>query len=172
MLRLLTPDLRVARVDEIDAELLGRLGVGSLLLDVDCTLKRYCGDAMSEDVIAWVETLRAAGIGLCLVSNGRGARVQPVADRLRIPFVAPALKPLPCGCRSAVARMSFDPRRTAMVGDQLFADVVAGRLAGLRTILVDPINPEDEPWYTRLKRPLERFLVRRFAHARTSPAEP
>ena len=45
--------------------------------------------------------------------------------------------------------------RTAMVGDQVFADVMAGRLAGVFTILVRPIHPEDEPWFTRWKRPWE-----------------
>ncbi len=48
-----------------------------------------------------------------------------------------------------------------MVGDQLFADVVSGRLAGLACILVRPIHPEQEPWFTRMKRPLERFLLNR-----------
>ena len=28
-----------------------------------------------------------------------------------------------------------------MVGDQLFADIMAGRLAGIRTILVKPMHP-------------------------------
>jgi predicted HAD superfamily phosphohydrolase YqeG len=34
-------------------------------------------------------------------------------------------------------------------------------LAGIRTILVTPIHPEDEPWFTRLKRRPERFLLSR-----------
>ena len=50
-----------------------------------------------------------------------------------------------------------------MVGDQVFADILAGRLAGLKTILVDPIHPEEEPWFTRLKRPPERWVLRRTA---------
>lgn len=163
MTRLFKPDVRLHRVDEIDAALLGGLGVNAMLLDIDCTLKEYRGSTISDRIVAWVEAIRAAGIGLCLVSNGRRARVLPVAQRLGLPFVALASKPLPRGCRAALARMGFDPRRTAMVGDQLFTDVVAGRLAGLVTILVDPIRPEQEPWYTRLKRPLERLLVRSVA---------
>ena len=75
--------------------------------------------------------------------------------------MARALKPFPFRLRRAVRRMGFLPEQTAMVGDQLFADVMAGRLAGLRTILVSPIHPEDEPWFTRLKRPAERLLLRR-----------
>ena len=45
-----------------------------------------------------------------------------------------------------------------MVGDQLFADVLAGRLAGLYTILVRPTSA-DEPWFTSVKRPLERRML-------------
>ena len=69
------------------------------------------------------------------------------------------MKPLPLGCRRAIREMGFEASRTAMVGDQLFADIVAGRLAGLTTILVDPIHPEEEPWFTRLKRGPEGWLV-------------
>jgi predicted HAD superfamily phosphohydrolase YqeG len=43
----------------------------------------------------------------------------------------------------------------------VFADVMAARAAGLRSILVRPIHPEEEPWFTRLKRPLERLVMRR-----------
>jgi len=46
------------------------------------------------------------------------------------------------------------------VGDQLFADVMAGRLTGLSSLLVRAIHPEEEPWFTRWKRPPERVLLR------------
>jgi predicted HAD superfamily phosphohydrolase YqeG len=64
-------------------------------------------------------------------------------------------------CKAAIRRLAFDPRTTAMVGDQIFADVMAGRLAGIRCILVRPIHPEEEPWFTRLKRPWERIVLAR-----------
>ncbi|HLA86202.1 MAG TPA: YqeG family HAD IIIA-type phosphatase [Thermoguttaceae bacterium] len=167
MPRILTPDLRVHRVEEIDPVLLGRLRIESLLLDIDCTLKPYRDPHVPIGILDWIGTLRRAGVGLCLVSNGRDARVEPVARRLGLPFVATAMKPFPYGCRTAMARLGFDRQRTAMVGDQVFADVMAGRLAGVFTILVDPICPEQEPWYTRLKRPLERLYVRGVVHEPT-----
>ena len=46
-----------------------------------------------------------------------------------------------------------------MVGDQLFADILAGNLARVRTILVRAIHPEEEPWFTRLKRGPERWIL-------------
>jgi len=160
MFRWLTPHVRVESVLDLSVERLRALGYDALLLDVDCTLKSYRGDTVSAEVAAWLEGLRSAGIGLCLVSNGRGKRIGELAAKLAIPFVAKALKPFPYACRAAVAKLGFDPRRTALVGDQLFADVLAARWAGLGAILVRPIHPEEEPWYTRLKRPLERFFLR------------
>jgi predicted HAD superfamily phosphohydrolase YqeG len=58
-------------------------------------------------------------------------------------------------------KLNAVPSETAMVGDQLFADILAGRLAGIRTIHVRPIHPEEEPFFTRLKRGPERFIFRR-----------
>lgn len=155
------PHVHVHSVVELDVERLRQLDIDALLLDADCTLKEYHAEEVTTEVRAWLESLRAAGVGLCLVSNGRGPRIARLAERLGLPFVATAMKPLPRGCLAAIAQHGFDPRRTAMVGDQVFADIMAGRLARLMTILVDPIHPEQEPWFTRLKRPLERLVVRR-----------
>jgi HAD superfamily phosphatase (TIGR01668 family) len=137
------------------------LGLEALLLDVDCTLKRFRDEEPAPEVVAWLDELRRGGIGLCLVSNGLDGRVRRFAEKLDLPYVSKALKPFPLGCRAALRKMKFLPSRTAMVGDQLFADVMAARLAGLTSILVRPIHPEDEPWFTRLKRGPERWLLRR-----------
>lgn len=160
MLRLFVPHLRVESVCQLSVSRLRNLGLDALLLDVDCTLKRYGDDEPTPEVTAWLDELRTGGIGLCLVSNGLGGRVRRFAEKLELPFVSKALKPLPLGCRAAVRKMKFQPSCTAMVGDQLFADVMAARLSGLTSILVRPIHPEEEPWFTRLKRIPERYLLR------------
>ena len=160
MLRFIAPHVRVESVCQLSLERLRELGLEALLLDVDCTLKRYRDREVTPEVAAWLEELRSGGIGLCLVSNGLGNRIRRFAEKLDLPFVAKALKPFPFRLRATVRRLSFPPSRTAMVGDQLFADVMAGRLAGLKSILVRPIHPEQEPWFTRLKRRPERLLLR------------
>jgi HAD superfamily phosphatase (TIGR01668 family) len=161
MFHIFVPHLRVKSVSQLSLSRLRSLELEALLLDVDCTLKRYSGEEAAPEVEAWLEELRQGGIGLCLVSNGMGGRVRRFAEKLELPFVSKALKPFPMGCRAAVRKMRFQPSRTAMVGDQLFADVMAARLAGLKSILVEPIHPEDEPWFTRLKRVPERYFLRR-----------
>ena len=161
MLRLVVPHLRVESVRELTPDRLRELGLDALLLDVDCTLARYRAANVDAEVADWLEELRRRAIGLCLVSNGFGGRIGLIAERLGLPFCAKAFKPFPFRLKATVRKMGFQPQRTAMVGDQLFADVIAGRLAGLTSILVRPIHPEDEPWYTRIKRAPERLLLRR-----------
>ena len=161
MFRLLTPTYRVNSVAELTPERLRSLGLESLLLDADCTLKRYGSEECAPGVAQWLDALRLAGIGLCLVSNGMGHRIGRFAGRLGLPYIAKAFKPLPAGIRRAMGQMGFQPRYTAMVGDQVFADIAAGNWAGLTTILVEAIHPEEERWFTRFKRGPEKWLLRR-----------
>jgi hypothetical protein len=159
MLTVITPHLFLASVLDLDAARLRLLGVEGLLLDLDGTLKDYRAEEIPESVQNWVAGLLTSGIRVCLISNGRAPRIGRFAAMLGVPFVAKAFKPLPRGCHRAVNLLGLESRRVAMVGDQVFADILAGRLAGLLTILVPPTHP-DEPWFTRLKRPLERRVLR------------
>lgn len=161
MLHLLVPDARVESVLDLDVGRLRRMGLEALLVDVDGTLKNYRAESLRPGVRAWLESLVQAGFRVCLLSNGLSPRIGRLAAGLGLPFVSQACKPLPFGCRRAMRRLKADGPRTAVVGDQLFADVLAARLAGLRSILVRPFRPEEEPWFTRIKRPLERLVLRR-----------
>lgn len=159
MLRFVRPDMFLDSVLELDAASLRELGLDHLLLDMDCTLKDYHAPEISAEVRDWAAALQAENITLCILSNGRPQRIGRLADTLGVPFVAKAYKPFPFRCRQALGRLGFDRNRTAVIGDQLFADVLAGRLAGLFTILVRPTSLL-EPWFTRVKRPAERVVLR------------
>lgn len=159
MLHLLTPHLRVESVLNLTINRLAELEINSLLLDVDCTLKRYHETDVQPEIAQWINTMKAGEIGCCIISNGLSHRIKHFADKVGLPFVDQALKPFPCGVYKALNKMAFDPNRTAIVGDQIFADVLAGRLAGIKCILVKPIHPEEEPCFTRLKRPPERLWL-------------
>lgn len=160
MLRLITPHLRLPGVLDLEAGRLRSLGLEGLLLDVDGTLKDHGAAGIDEAVVDRIRAWRSAGLRICLLSNGGGRRISRLARRLEVPHVARACKPFPFGCRAGLGVLGLDRRRVAIVGDQLFADVLAGRLAGLITILVTPTSPV-EPWFTRLKRPLERRVLLR-----------
>ena len=159
-MRLLKPDIYVERVVDVSAQYLQSRGLNGLLLDMDGTLKNFHDIAVATHVVDWMNDLRKSGIRLCLLSNGRSKRIARLAAALDVPFVAEALKPFPFGCRKAIQKLELAKHEVAFAGDQLFADHLAGRLAGLFTILVRPTSLE-EPWFTKLKRPLESVFTRR-----------
>lgn len=156
------PHFLINSVVEITPEQLGELGINNLLLDVDCTLKRYLEQEPTPEVWNWLRLMKSNGVNLCLLSNGVGSRIANFAQRVDLPFVAKACKPFPKGCKRALKVFNFKPEETALVGDQIFADVMAGRLCGLRTFRVAPISPEEEYWFTRIKRPFEKVVLRSF----------
>jgi predicted HAD superfamily phosphohydrolase YqeG len=58
-----------------------------------------------------------------------------------------------------MARMGVGPEQTVIVGDQIFTDILAGNLAGVRTILVRPQSRRDL-WYTQIFRLGESLVLR------------
>ncbi|NLS94529.1 MAG: YqeG family HAD IIIA-type phosphatase [Planctomycetaceae bacterium] len=171
MPRIFRPYHCVETVTDLTLDRLRELNLDALLLDVDCTLKRYRDTGVSQEVGEWLGALRQAGIGLCLVSNGRGRRIEQFAASVDLPFVAKACKPFPWGLKKAMREHGFHRERTAMVGDQLLADIVAGNLAGLTTVLVRAVHPEEEQWFTRVKRPPERWLLRVMGLGKSSSSD-
>jgi HAD superfamily phosphatase (TIGR01668 family) len=107
----------------------------------------------------WLDQMRSAGIGLHLISNGRGKRIKQFSDYVQVPFIAPAMKPLPFAIRRVLREMNYDKKSTAMVGDQLFTDILAGKFAGVLTVLVKPQGENEEPFFARIKRPLEKIFL-------------
>ena len=160
MFKIFRPNYRLLSILQLTPQWLKDHSIASLLLDVDSTIKQYGSPAPVPEVLHWLEEIKQVNVGLCLVSNGRAGRIGKFAKSVDIPFVAPAMKPLAIGCKKAIKKMNFDPSTTAMVGDQIFADVVAANLAGITSILVDPIRPDLEPLWTRIKRPFEAVLLK------------
>lgn len=62
---------------------------------------------------------------------------------------------------ACAARLRVWERKSelAVVGDQIFTDVLCARLAGVTSVLVDPIELETFPFF-RFKRALERLILR------------
>jgi HAD superfamily phosphatase (TIGR01668 family) len=131
----------------------------AVLLDLDNTLVPYrtLGEA-PEGLLEWLQALKEAGVQVILVSNGSRRRVHYWREKLEIPGFGPAGKPW-FGFRKALRRLALTPREVAVVGDQLFTDVLGGNLIGAYTVLVPPLSKK-EMGYTRLVRKLERWVLR------------
>lgn len=154
-----TPSHRYKRVAGISPAALRAAGIRGILLDVDNTLSPHNAPTPEPDAVQWLRELAQSGIAVMIVSNNHAPRVAPFAARLGLPYVSRGAKPLPVGFRRAQRMLGLPRAALAVVGDQLFTDILGGNLAGMTTWLVDPICPETG-WFFRLKRALERPLLR------------
>ena len=133
-------------VFDIDPAALARRGITLLLADLDNTLVPYGVPEPTAEIRAWKETLAAAGVTLFILSNNRHPqRPERFANALGVPFLGHAGKPKPGGFYRAMEQMDRTPAQTAIVGDQIFTDILGGRSAGVLTLLVEPIRLAGNP---------------------------
>ena len=146
--------LPLVNVDELVAD-----GVRLVLLDRDNTCVPRDAAEPPAEVMAWLERAREAGLRLCLVSNNyHSSQVRGSAELMGCEVVDHAMKPLPFALVRAMRLMGSMPGETVMIGDQVFTDVTAGNLAGVRTVLVRPQSRKDL-WYTHVFRVFERLAL-------------
>jgi len=127
-------------VTEIAPSELVERGIRAVLLDLDNTLVGWQRHEVPGDVLQWLQALKNAGLQLYLVSNTRfGRRLTALSQRLGVPYVRRAWKPRRRGFRAALQAMSVEAGETAMIGDQMFTDVLGGNRMGLYTIMVRPM---------------------------------
>lgn len=136
-------------------------GIRALVLDIDNTLEPYENPTPSEGVRAWFSSLAEAGISAAFVSNNGKERVETFNAELgRIAYYK-AKKPFAGKVKRAMREMGVTKEETLFMGDQIFTDVLAARLAGIRVALVPPIKDKTDA-LTRFKRWLERPIMKRF----------
>ena len=149
------------KVEEITIEFLQKNKIKALILDVDNTLIDYQKN-LSKSVEKWAKDLKGQGTKLYILSNTNNKeKVEKVANILGIPYISFAKKPLKSGFLKVQNNLKENPQNIAVVGDQVFTDVIGGNRCNMFTILVDPIDKK-EFWYTVWKRPLEDKIKKNY----------
>ena len=136
----LYPKLYLNSVKEITLQMLEQNNIKGLILDVDNTLIDF-DKKMPEGVKEWAENLKQNNIKLYIVSNSNHKeKVEKTAKTLDIPYTYFAKKPLKGGLNKAKKNMELPSEQIAVVGDQIFTDVIGANRAKMFSILVKPIN--------------------------------
>lgn len=154
---MLHPDHRFQEATEITPEFLAEADIAGVLVDIDNTIVPWRGENLSDEIKTWFKELKVAGIGIVLISNAGGSRAGRMSETLGVPVVAPAKKPFKSGYRRGLEILGLAKKRVAVVGDQIFMDVLGGNRSGVRTILVEPVSRQEFA-ATRLLRQAERLV--------------
>ena len=134
------PKMIVPHLTDVRAEALKARGITFLMLDFDKTIVPYTTDVPTEEMTAWLRQMQRSDIGLCVVSNSRKPRVVRFCERYGLDCVTHAKKPFSRGIRACLARFSLDAAHCALVGDQIYTDVLGANCAGVQSILISAID--------------------------------
>lgn len=158
---LLKPNVKLHGITDITVELLKEYDIKALLLDVDNTMSTHHGTVLTDGLMEWIAAMQESGIKLMVLSNSKRFRIEPFAARIGLPFISLGCKPLPTGYLRGVKALGEKRKNVAIVGDQIFTDILGGNIVGVKSILLTPIKLEDG-WSFKVRRKLEKKLYKRY----------
>ncbi len=160
MLERFFPDTYYESTYSIDFEQYYQDGYRGVIFDIDNTLVPH-GAPADERSIALFKRLKEIGFDSVLLSNNKEPRVAMFNEPIGTNMIWKAGKPLPDNYKKAMELMKTDTSDTLFVGDQLFTDILGAKNAGIKAILVKPMNPKEEIQIV-LKRKLEAIVLRAY----------
>ena len=158
---ILYPNRYIDKVTDIDVKFLEENSIKGLILDVDNTLIDY-DKKMIDGLEQWAEELKKNNIKLCILSNSnKKDKVKKISEVLEVPYFYFAKKPFKFGFKKAKTLLNLENKNIAVVGDQIFTDVLGANRCKMYSILVKPIAEKDI-WITVFKRPLENKIIEKY----------
>lgn len=156
------PSLAIESVTDITTDILKENNIKGLILDIDNTLVPNHVAEADESLMGWIDTMKQAGIKICIVSNASKKRVLLFNNKLKLWTVHRAFKPSVRPFKKACRLMGIENKHVAVIGDQIFTDIYGGNCSGMFTILVKPID-EREGRFVKFKRKFEKRILQQYA---------
>lgn len=160
MISLLKPDYYFNDIFSIDLDLLLKQGIKGIICDIDNTIVPWSEKRVLLEVADWFNAVKNKDFRICLVSNGMDRRVSFFSEELEVPAIGQAVKPTRKAFKLAKDKLGLNSSEIAMIGDQIFTDILGGNRMGFKTILVDPMS-EEELFSTKIIRKLEKLVFER-----------
>lgn len=136
----LLPTMMTRALTDLTPEFLYKRDIRLLMMDFDNTIVPYTTDIPTGKVQRWLDMMGEYDIQLCVVSNSKKPRVQIFCEKYGIDCITHAGKPGIKGISACLYQYGVQEEFAALVGDQIYTDVLAANRAGIRSILVKSIK--------------------------------
>ena len=136
----LLPAYRIDSITGLTVEKLKQHDICLLMLDFDNTIVPYTTNIPTPEMEAWLKTMLASEIQLCVVSNSRNDRVKIFCEKYGMDCITHAKKPFSKGINECLQRYGIPKSQCALAGDQIYTDTLGAGCAGIRGILVRAIQ--------------------------------
>ena len=157
---ILKPDYEAKTVFEVDFDELKASGVTALVFDLDSTVMKSKSGVFSKEAMDLFENLNKDFLLLIASNNKIKEYIENARKQVDFTVVGYANKPNPKIILDFLKNHGVNPENSAIVGDRPLTDILAGKLAGMKTVLVDSKSWFEEPGLTRFVRRLERLVIR------------
>lgn len=156
----LIPDMYQKSIYHINYEKLKDSGIKCLLFDLDNTCVPTKEKNPNKKLIEKFEKLKDLGFKIIIFSNAGRKRLEPFKKALDVDCSYSSRKPLSGKFNKIIKKFGYDLSETAIIGDQLFTDILGGNKVGIKTILINPMSSYDLP-ITKISRMLERNIMKK-----------
>ena len=158
---IIKPDYIFNDVYEIDFEQLKKDGIEALLFDLDSTVMPSKSGIFPKEVLQLFEKLKK-DFKLAIVTNNKNPQyIKKAQNQIDFEVIANAKKPETKAIIKCLNSFPIPPRHAAMIGDRPLTDILAGKFAGMKTVMVDSITRNTEHKIIRFVRAFEKLTVKR-----------
>ena len=158
---ILKPDYNLNSVYDIDFKEIKAWGINAVLFDLDSTVMPSKSGEYPEKVVQMFEDLKQNFVVAIISNNKNKEYISKVQAMSNFTVIGEANKPSPRVMQEFLKSVNIEPSQTVVVGDRPLTDILAGKLLGAKTILVDSITKDIENKPTRIVRALERLTIKK-----------
>ena len=157
------PDMYQKSIYHINYENLLDNGIKCLLFDLDNTCIPFKSKEPNKKLVELFEYLEDMGFKIIIFSNATKKRISPFKKVLNVDCLARAKKPGKRNFLKILKLFNYKLSDVAIIGDQLYKDILGGNRVGIMTILVNPMS-KDDMFFTKLVfRRLEKIKYKKLA---------
>lgn len=156
---IIKPDYNYESIFDIDLNELKRQGIKVILSDLDSTVMPSKSGEFPPKVMEWISNLRK-DFDFVIISNNKSEKyINKARSQCDFEVIGFANKPSSKIMKQYLDKKGFSPKNAVMIGDRPLTDILAGKLLGCKTILVDSITKDTEKPVVRFVRWLERLFI-------------
>ena len=155
---ILRPNENLKNIYEITPDMLKKMGIKALLLDLDSTVMQSKTGVFTEKTLKWFEKFNNDFYVEIVTNNKNKEYIEKVNKKAPCKVYSNAKKPSPKILKEIVKGLYMKPKNAVFVGDRPLTDILAGKLAGTKTILFGSINSH-ENLLTKFVRFIERLTI-------------
>lgn len=157
----LKPDFNIESIYDIDIVALKKMGIRALFFDLDSTLMKSKSGTFAFKTVQFLNDLKTNFQLAIITNNKKRDYIKKASSQTDVRIYSNAKKPSIKMILMACADLDVEPSNVAIIGDRPLSDILAGKRAGMVTVLVDSISKHDENPLVRFIRFLERLTILR-----------